>query len=789
MVERRSSRFGELLRRYRQAAGLTQEHLGERAGLSARGISDLERGMRRAPHPVTIEKLGAALGLSASDRSTLAAAAGRRFGPGDSLGARGRSGASLPAPPTPLVGREREVDEVGKLLETTRLLTLTGAGGCGKSCLALKVARLAAEADPDAVRLVDLSAVADPSLVSVAVAVGLGLREQPTQLPTTTLATALRDWKLLLVLDNCEHQVAACADLVDALLRRCPYLRILATSRIPLGVIGETTWRVPSLSLPATDGNAPIFVRAAASEAVQLFCARAAAALPGFSLSEANAEAVSAICKRLDGIPLAIELAAPWVRVIAVDELAARLVTDLDLLIAAPRSAPRRQQTLRATLEWSYALLGPAEQLLLQRLAVFAGSFTLAAAEAVGRTPESASAGILPALAHLVDASLVVSDPTVGRYRLLDTIRLDGLERLHARGQVEETRRRHASYYRDVALAALPVLWDSHLDRDRWFAELDRDLDNLRAAWHRAEEAGDVATSLWIGGALLPYFNVRGLISEARERLLNALDRSGLEHGRARAWALLAMATLARSAENLDEAVNFGTASVDLFRQLDDAHGLAHALIVLGTAYAWWEDVVNARPRLEEALELCRTSRHGPGVGIPLFQLGVLALVEGNYPRAEALLNAGRDALRERGDSFRAAHVLFTLGFTALAQQQPAIARARLSESLTIALGRHDLWALAFVIEGFACLVAPRQAERALRFAGAAEAFRERYDLHVSVRALIRVCERLLAPAWDALGSTAAAAAWASGRMLSVESILDELLAEHPTAQAAELSL
>jgi predicted ATPase len=555
------------------------------------------------------------------------------------------------------------------------------------------------------------------------------------------------------------------------------------TSRVPLGLAGETTWRVPSLSLPGTPavgeavgGTArqepPTHAQVAASEAAQLFSERAAAALPGFALTEANATAVRAICARLDGIPLAIELAAPWVRVLPVAELATRLAADLGLLAAGSRAALPRQQTLQATLAWSYALLNSAEQRLLQRLAIFAGSFTLAAAEAVGAADDLAPSAIVPLLARLVDASLVNAEPAAGRYRLLETVRVDALERLTAQGEREAARRRHATYYRDRALAALPALWDSHPERDRWFAELDRDLDNIRAAWRWADEVGDIETSLWFGGALQAYFNVRGFVGEARRRLGQTLAQAEAAPTRARAWAQLAAATLARAEEDYAEAIHQAGASVALFRQVDDQPGLTHALIILGAAHAWGEEVAPARPLLEEALALSRAAEQGPGVGLPLFQLGLLALIEGDLLRAEQVLREGLAALRARCDMYRVSHLLFTLGFAELGLGRVEQARARFQESLVIATERRDQWALAFILEGFGSLAATQgQAELALRLAGSAAALREHEDMHVSIRAFRRLRDLLLAPAWAALDADAAAA-WAAGRALPLDDVL-----------------
>jgi non-specific serine/threonine protein kinase len=372
------SPFGELLRRHRAAAGLTQAELAERAGLSARGVSDLERGARRAPRRATLARLAAGLRLPAAERAALAAA-GRR--PRAPVGPRPPP--NLPLPLTSFVGRARELAEVAALLPTTRLLTLTGAGGVGKSRLALAAAERARAAYPDGAWLVELAALADPGLVPHAVAAALGVREQPGRPPAETLAAWLAGKRLLLVLDNCEHLLDACAQLAEALLRAAPGLTILATSRERLSAAGEVAWRVPPLAAPAP--GAPAAPAALTCvDAARLFVARAGEVAPGFALTGATAAAVAAICRRLDGIPLALELAAAWAATLSPEQIAMRLDDSLRLLTGGRRTAPARQRTLRATLDWSHALLTGPERALLRRLAVFAGGFTVEAAEAVG---------------------------------------------------------------------------------------------------------------------------------------------------------------------------------------------------------------------------------------------------------------------------------------------------------------------------------------------------------------------------------------------------------------------
>ena len=468
-----SGPFGALLRQQRQASGLSQKELAERAGLSRRGISDLERGERRTPYPATVRRLAEALGLEGSERAALLSAS-RQQAPAertpesvsgalstDRPDRRGGSGAptTLPRPLTSFVGRERELDNVRRLLDISRLLTLTGAGGVGKTRLAVALVHGLRAGDGAAVAFVDLAPLADPQLVAQTVASGLGVREQPGRPVLATLVEALQSKELLLVLDNCEHLVQACATLGYELLSACPDLSILATSREPLGIAGEIVWRVPSLSLPESEMPMEQLERAAA---IQLFVERARAALPEFELSEQNARAVADVCRRLDGIPLALELAAAHAPLLSAEQIAARLGDALGLLTRGGRLAPPRQQTVRATLDWSYGLLTAPEQILFDRLAVFAGGCTLETAEAVASGDGLEPGDVLPLLGQLVDKSLVVVEPGPAglvRYRLLEVVRQYGLERLAGRGHTPSVHDRHAAFFLTLAEQTEPELF------------------------------------------------------------------------------------------------------------------------------------------------------------------------------------------------------------------------------------------------------------------------------------------------------------------------------------------
>ena len=446
--------FKALLREYRLSAGLTQEELAERAGLSWRGIQDLERGVRRRPQTATARRLADALGLTMEQRAGLLAAATRDEGGQEAA----REFSKLPRRLTSFVGRAGEIPALRQRIKTARMLTLVGPGGIGKTRLALEVADSLTPDFQDGVSFVDLTRVGRPELVIVAIAQALGLHTEIAREPQRAVLTALAGRQLLVVLDNCEHLIHACVDVVGCVLRGCPGVCVLSTSREPLGVEGEMLWRVGPLG--EADG-------------VRLFVDRAVAQRADFQ--DPDQTTIAAICRALDQLPLAIELAASRVSMLDPAEMLPRLTDRFALLQRnVGGGGPPRQQTLRATVDWSYDSLKPAEQRLFRRLAVFADRFSLDAAEAMGG-PNG-----LDVLGRLVDKSLVVaqSSPTGTRYRLIDTLRCYGWERLLETGEVEVARERHAQHFLSRA-EALFTPTDSVDGRTR---ELDESLEDLRRA-------------------------------------------------------------------------------------------------------------------------------------------------------------------------------------------------------------------------------------------------------------------------------------------------------------------
>jgi len=455
----------------------------------------------------------------------------------------GAYAAAAPAvPPTGFIGRERELATVTSLLADTRLLTLTGAGGCGKTRLAMAAAARVGTAYADGASIVELAALVDPGLVAQEVAAALNVREEPGRPLDETLIGALRSKHLLLVLDNCEHVRGACARLATALLSACPRLRILVTSRQPLGVADEVVWRVPSLATPDPQ-QLPAIDDLMKYDAVRLFVDRARATRPGFALTEHNALDVVRACRRLDGIPLAIELAAVWVRVLTVEGLAARLDDMIDLLVTDDGATPPRQRTLRATMDWNYDLLDAPGRALLRRLAVFAGGWTLEAAEAVCADQRDGEGlgkkAVLHALRRLIDASLVVAeeqevDEGAGvsggmRYRLLEPVRQYAYDKLRDAGEDAPMRRRHAAWYLTLAEQAEPELTGP--EQARWMDRLEAEHDNLRVALHWALESGEAEVGLRLAGALWRFWYQRGHLDEGRRWLDEAVE---IAHGNGR---------------------------------------------------------------------------------------------------------------------------------------------------------------------------------------------------------------------------------------------------------------
>ncbi|HSG43172.1 MAG TPA: adenylate/guanylate cyclase domain-containing protein [Anaerolineales bacterium] len=475
---------------------------------------------------------------------------------------------NLPAQLTSFVGREKELGDVKRLLKDTHMLTLIGPGGTGKTRLSIQAANDVLSQYPDGIWLVDLAPILDPLLVPRTTAISIGLRQEPQRPVIDMLCDYLAKKKMLIILDNCEHLVDACAQMADCIMHAASDVQILASSREALGIAGEVTYRVPSLGLPDVD-NLPALDSLSQYEAVKLFIDRTSAAIPDFKVTNANAPALAQICHRLDGIPLAIELAAGKIRVLGLDQLAKRLDDRFKLLTGGSRTAMERHQTLRATVDWSYNLLPPEEQILFRRLAVFLGGWTLEAAESVcGDEPGSSSVGsddVLNILEQLINKSLVVTEDEGGtsRYRMLETIRQYANEKLVDSGESEGLRDRHLDFFLNLAKTAEPHLYRH--EQLEWLAQLDADHENLRGALELALSKESAESSLRMCAALGMYWNIRGYWIEGSKWLSKAFakpaNNNDLNEVSARARALISDADLADCIDDLErmkESSNLG---------------------------------------------------------------------------------------------------------------------------------------------------------------------------------------------------------------------------------------
>jgi predicted ATPase/DNA-binding SARP family transcriptional activator len=641
---------------------------------------------------------------------------------------------NLPIALTSFVGRDRELSELARLLERDRLITLTGAGGAGKTRLAMEAARARIGAYPDGVWLVELASIADPAWVAPAVAAALGLTLPPQHPGVEGLATQLREQDLLLVLDNCEHLISVAAALTEHILSRCEGVHILATSREPLRVPGEVTWRVPSLELPAR-GRDTSAAGIGASESVRLFCERAANTTPGFVLDEANAAAVAEICLRLDGMPLALELAAARIGALSPGQIAERLGDSLSVLSAGSRSALDRQQTLRATLGWSHDLLTEPERAQFRRLAVFAGPFTLEAAEAVTAGDGIDRREVADLLGRLVDKSLVVAEDVAAgyRYRLLEPMRQYAHERLMEAREAPAVEGRHLAFYLDLARAADP---EGGPDAGAGI-RLESEHDNLRAAlaWalrEQPEQALRLAVHTW------PMW-MSGSHFEEGSRWLRAALAATPAATRLRADALRAESGLEIRLGRTMRLSELGGERVAIYRELGDRHAEAHALDEAGVYEYMCGDYDRAEQLYAESLALGEELDDVKVAAAVLHSRGVLAHCRGDFGAASDTLidslarlraispddsdpffrvhsvglfvapegpaRAPRIYFEETAQFFRRVdalhaigYVLAALGDVARAQSLRTPARERLTESLDHFRGTQDPMGTAFAL-------------------------------------------------------------------------------------------
>jgi non-specific serine/threonine protein kinase len=685
---------------------------------------------------------------------------------------------NLPVQLTSFVGREPELAALAAALRRDRLVTIAGASGLGKTRLALELARRTLPAHLEGAWFVSLAAVADPSRVPRVVATIVGVREQFEASIPQALSEHLGAREVLLVLDNCEHLIEACARLVEGLLRECPGLRVLATAHEPLRVPGENVWRIAPMALPAVDGVGTPFQVLVSAEAVRLFQARASLVQPHFALTAANATTVARLCERLDGIPLAIELAAARTEMMSVDDILLRLDDRFRLLSGGSRTALPRHQTLRAALDWGHQLLNEDERRLFRRLSAFAGAFDLAAAETVGSGPDLPPDAVVGHLGRLVDKSLVVPAPAPAgrtRCRMLETVRMYAAERLSEAGEGDGVRRRHAEHF--LALAEEGARHERRAGQEEWLERLAADHDDLRAAlqWCRAHDPGR-----WerLTLALAWYWLLRGHMSEGREWLQGVLALRAVSPP-GRAWALFWLARLAFWQSEYRVAAELGEESLAAFRALGDERGTGWTLDVLGSIYTYAGDAARATACLEEALET-------PDVELrtdTMITLGELRLVLGDVPGARARLER---ALEEAGGPESRWLVANGALFLAVAEyfdRQLGPARRHLDQALDVYHQsgiRHHLSAALYAAAGLA--VTDGAPERALRLYAAAVTMQEtiRAPLPPGWQDLARTV--VVEPSRAMIGAARADAALLEGSRLSLDEAVAEARTPHEPA-------
>lgn len=653
--------FSEQLRRLRDAAGLTQEELAERAGLSVKAVSALERGRRQRPYPHTVRALADALGLSEDERAELAGTLPKRERQADAAPA---ARPLLPGAPTSLIGREHELDDIVDVLRggDARLMTLTGPGGVGKTRLALEAAsRLSAELRGN-VGFVPLAPLGDPSLVLPAVAQALGFTESGTTSARELLAARLASQQWLVVLDNVEHVLDSAPEIAD-LLAACPTLTILVTSRAPLRIRAEHEYLVRPLALPDLS-HVPTVDEVAGASSVQLFVERARAASPDFELTQANCAAVAAVCRRLDGLPLALELVAARVRVLSPTELLARLDQLLPLLVGGSRDLPERQQTMRAAINWSYELLDPAERALFRRLSVFVGGWVLDAAEAAPVWGEIAAEDVIELLSGLVEQSLVVAETGqegATRYRMLEPIRQFAAQRLDEAGETGLVSDRHLDW--SLALARRGAEGLRGAEQQHWLERLEQEHDNLRAALRWSEQDSSRANAgLQLATALWRFWSTRGHLTEGRRWLESALEAGVNVTPGLRADALNAAGILARAQGDHERASALYDASLALRRELGDRRAVGMSLNNLGTVSLDRGEYEQAARLFEESLALFRETATDWEVAIALQNIGIVLGYRGEYARAAAQLEEALDLWRRLGETDSQARSLDALG-------------------------------------------------------------------------------------------------------------------------------
>ncbi len=681
---------------------------------------------------------------------------------------------NLPLQLTTFVGRVAELDEIQQLLATKRLVTLTATAGVGKTRLALEVAGRTISAYDDGTWLVDLTPIHDGPLVPRAFASALRVQERPRQPLAQTLLEHLRSRQLLLVVDNCEHVIDGCAEFVDRVLRFCPNVTVLATTREPLRVSGEIVWRVPPLYVPAPDARMD-FDELSETEAVRLFLDRAQLAAPDFRLSERNVASVGSICSELDGLPLAIELAAARIALMTPDQILSRLQDRFALLTVGSRTGPTRHRTLQLALEWSHDLLSDPERVLFRRLSLFAGSFSLEAIEHICSSDDLEVATITHLLGSLVDKSLVnttgEADEPI-RFRMLETTREYARERLTEHDEIDRLSSRHLTYF--VALAEKFSGRASGVEEQNWHKRLAKDLSNLRLAldWSQGREP---AASLRLNCALVGFWIVHGLVQEGDSWFKRALA-DYVVRDKLRAHALAEGGWLGFYRDDVGGATADLNESLDIYRELGDQRGTGQVLTQLGQLAVLDRNFAAAHKYYDEGLALSRKTDDVRSIVVALRSLGQLAVLEADHVRACSYLEGALTRLQQLGYAREKVYTLQWLGMSAIETADFDKAHSLLEEALTISRGLDFPMGISATIRYFAALAAANsQPARALHLGGASESLSESLAV-APIRMMRPIVHRWLEQSRRELGHERAAACWAEGRAMTQDHAIDYAL-------------